>query len=207
MSYKRTFLVDVSSDSAKYGLSSLLYAILYDESGIEVATFDHTFLEVASGVYQINIDGIPNRHRGSLLIFGNINYPDTQSSSEDIAYFLGGFAINPEECEYIKALYHSEINLTIDNIDGVDVWTVAFFENGVQLTNTELSSPRLLILDETGSTVVNGVLTQLGSTYFYRYSASGANRIVEGEPFNAVAYATMPDNVIHEFPRIIGRDT
>ncbi|MGV8131179.1 MAG: hypothetical protein ACP5N7_03730 [Candidatus Pacearchaeota archaeon] len=207
MSYQRTFLLDLSNDSTKYGLD--LVCFLKNTLGQTIQEFSSVIVEVERGVYQITIPTIQDNHRGCLLIYSNVgDSSSTSSSSEEPLTYLAGFAINPEECEYVKALYHSEINLTRDDIDGTDVWTVVFFKNGIPILDTnELGTPGLIVIDETGTLVFNSILSQVGTSYFYRLTKSGAYRIQDGEPFNAVAYALMSDGLNHEFPRIHGRDT
>lgn len=209
MSYHRTFLLDLNNDSSRYGLD--LVCLLKNTNGETVKEFNDVAVEVERGVYQITISNIQDDHRGSLLVYSNVgDSSSTSSSSEESLTYLAGFAINPEECEYIKALYHAEIDLVIDDDSAVDRWTVAFFKNGVQIHYHEpgFEDQVLSIYDENGNSIFSGAdLTQLsGSSNFYRYYASGAERITPGDNISAVAYATI-DGALRQFPRIHGRDS
>lgn len=208
MSYRRTFLLDLNNDNSKHGLD--LVCFLKDTSGQTVEEFSNAGVEIEKGVYQITIYTAYDDHRGSLLVYANTNdSSSTSSSSEESLTYLAGFAINPEECEYVKALYHAEIDLVIDDANGVDRWTVAYFKNGVQIRYHEegFADQLLNVRDENGVSVLASVsLTQVsGTSNFWRYYATGAERSSPGDNLTAVARATI-DGALREFPRILGRD-
>lgn len=209
MSYRRTFLLDLNNDSSKHGLD--LVCFLKNTSGEIIQEFSDVAVEVERGVYQITISNIQDDHRGSLLIYSNVgDSSSTSSSSEEQLTYLAGFAINPEECEYVKALYHSEIDLVIDDANLLDRWTVAYFKNGVQIRHYEpgFADQALSLYDENGNSIFTfATLSQLNSgSNFYGYIATGAERTNKGEVNPAVAYATI-DGVFRQFPRIHGRDS
>lgn len=208
MSYKRAFILDYSADVNKYGLH--IHCDLYNEEGQrQDSALTKRIKEVINGVYLITISNIPEDFRGGLFLFYETQ-PDastSSSSSEDNPFgYLASYAINPEECEYIKALYHSEIDYIVDDDAGVDRWTVALFKNGMHLSLLEVTSPSLVVFDEAGVLKFSQSLTQLGSTRFLKYYASGAERGNPGENLSAETFATI-DGEIRFFPRIHGRDS
>lgn len=205
MSYKRTFILDYSADASKRDLE--LLCVLKNVEGEVIKEFHEHIVEIDRGVYQITISGIQDDHRGSLSVYQATN--SSTSSSDDPITFLAAFAINPEECEYVKALYHSEIDYLVDDAAGIDKWTVAFFKNGILLPFTSLDTPTLFVYEEGGSLKFYGSLTVLGgglAARFCKYYATGAERGLPGENLNGLAYAVI-DGVYTLFPRIHGRDS
>lgn len=210
MSYERVFVLDVTQDTSKHGLS--LHCSLRNKNGAEVSVFHENIHELIPGLYQIYLQTVPDDFRGTMLVFHEDDLGETSSSSsEDSGFtYLAAFAINPEECEYVKNLYHCEIDYVVDDAAALDRWTVAFFVNGVYITDANrVTAANIWVLEETGGYRIAGAsLTHLGGVGigFWVYYASGIFRGQPGENLSAFVQATI-DGKTFIFPRIHGRDS
>lgn len=103
-------------------------------------------------------------------------------------------------------VYHADLQLTIDDVNGRDEYTIIWYRNG-QLLTEELSSPKLTVVNRSdGSNLITNVsMSQIGSEYAYKYDES-SNRIQRGEAYLAVVSFTYNSEDTKTFLKVITRD-
>lgn len=89
-------------------------------------------------------------------------------------------------------IYTAKLTLTDDNGGTADRYEIVWFKNGVRVT-TGITSPTLQVIKAADGTdlIAATAMTQIGTTGAYRYTATGAERIVSGAQYYAVAQATI----------------
>jgi hypothetical protein len=124
-----------------------------------------------------------------------------------IAVTLGDNAIDADTLAADLDLYTGTIELVDDDSGTTDRWVVMWRKNGVFLS-TGVTTPTLTVTNiGTGSDLFTAAtLTHVGSTIFWRYSATAAERITSGVAYGVTASATI-DGSTRTIGAVKGRDT
>ena len=103
-------------------------------------------------------------------------------------------------------LYHADIQLTVDNANTKDEWTITWFRNGVRITTGITLAKIQLVKRADGTNLLAATsMTQIGTTGSYKYD-DAVNRITAGEAVLAIATATI-DGQPRAFAKLITRDS
>lgn len=104
-------------------------------------------------------------------------------------------------------LYHADINLSVDEANTQDEYTITAFKNGVRLTSG-VTSPTIQVVKRADGTdlIAATALTEIGSTESFRYNATTTARITAGEAVIAIFSATI-DAGTRTFSRVLSRDS
>jgi hypothetical protein len=124
----------------------------------------------------------------------------TAASAASTASTLGANAISDATLDPDLDIYTGTVKLTDDASGTVDRWVVMFRQNDDWLTSG-VTNPRLTVtnIGTEGVLLDDVVLTQVGSTIFWKYSAIGAERVTSGVTYGAEVVATISGS-----PRTIG---
>ena len=103
-------------------------------------------------------------------------------------------------------LYHADIQLTVDETNSKDEYTVVWFKNGVRVTSG-ITVPKVQVVKRVDGTdlVAQTAMSQIGATGAYKYDEA-SNRITAGEAVFAVVTATI-DGSGRSFPKVLTRDS
>jgi hypothetical protein len=104
-------------------------------------------------------------------------------------------------------LYTAHIELTVDEANSKDEWTVIWFKNGARVTSG-ITVPTIQIVKRADGTDLIGAaaMTQIGTTGAYKYDATTTARSTAGEAVLAVVAATI-DAASRSFAKVITRDS
>lgn len=102
-------------------------------------------------------------------------------------------------------VYHADIELTIDEANTRDEYTVTWFRNGIRQT-TGITSPTIQVVKRADGTdlIASDTMTEIGSTGSYKYDEA-TNRITNGEAVLVLVGATINSSA-RTFSRLLGRD-
>ena len=105
-----------------------------------------------------------------------------------------------------ERVYHASIELTRDNINQRDEYTVRFLRDLVRLT-AGITTPTIQLVKRADGTdlLAETALSQIGATGAYKYDATAASRLTNGEAAIAVVRATI-DGQTRTMERMVGRD-
>ena len=104
-------------------------------------------------------------------------------------------------------LYTAHIELTIDEANSKDEWTIIWFKNGARVTSGITVSTIQIVKRADGADLVAAVaMTQIGTTGAYKYDATTTSRTTAGEAVLAVVAATI-DAASRSFAKVITRDS
>lgn len=103
--------------------------------------------------------------------------------------------------------YWATVDLTVDDSNTQDEYTVTWFKNGIRQTSG-ITTPLIQIVKRSdGSDLVSSTaMTQIASTGSYKYDASGSERLTAGEASLCVVTATM-DGSARSFSKLVSRDS
>jgi hypothetical protein len=103
-------------------------------------------------------------------------------------------------------LYSVDINLTVDEANTQDEWTICWKKNGIDVTSG-ITVPTLQVVKRSDGTdlVASHTPTQVGSTGVYK-SDQDTNRVTAGEAVVAVVTATI-DGSSRTWRKLLGRDS
>lgn len=129
------------------------------------------------------------------------------SSTQDV--FL-----DPIEIYTDTPIYHADIDLSVDEANTRDEWTITWFMDGIRLTSGLTLIKLQAIKRVDGTNLINDrTMTQIASSGSYKYDAtttsgsgSSNERITAGESVLLVAKATI-DGAARTFARVISRDS
>jgi hypothetical protein len=124
-----------------------------------------------------------------------------------IAVTLDDNAIDADTLASDLDLYTGTIKLVDDDNGTTDRWVVMFRKNGVYLSSG-ITTPRITVVNAgSGAVLISAAtLTQVGSTIFWQYGATGAERITSGVAYGVTASATI-DAATRTIGIVEGRDT
>jgi len=91
-------------------------------------------------------------------------------------------------------VYYADIDLISDDKNSQDEYTVILYTNGEEADAADVSSPQLEVIRPDGTNLIGpSSLTQIGSTNYYKYTATAANdeRITPGQGYTARATWTQ----------------
>ncbi len=102
--------------------------------------------------------------------------------------------------------YHADIQLTVDQANTKDEYTVTWFKNGVRQTSG-ITSPTIQVVKRANGAdlIASTSMTQIGSTGSYKYDEA-TNRITAGEA-NIVVVRGDIDSATRSFSRLVSRDS
>lgn len=102
-------------------------------------------------------------------------------------------------------VYHADIDLTIDDANSQDEYTVQWIKNGAPVTSG-ITVPKIQVVKRADGTdlIAATAMTQIGSTGSYKYTEA-TNRITAGEAVVVVVTATI-DSATRTWKRPAGRD-
>lgn len=106
----------------------------------------------------------------------------------------------------VADLYHADIQLTIDEANTQDEYTVTWFKNGIRVTSG-ITTPLIQVVNRADGTdlVASTAMTQIGTTGSFRYDEA-TNRITNGEAVVIIATATI-DGSARSFTKVGARDS
>lgn len=89
-------------------------------------------------------------------------------------------------------IYPADVQLTVDDGNTQDEWTVQWFKNGAPQTSG-VTSPTIQVVKRADGTdlIASTAMTQIGSTGAYKYDASGSERVTQGEAVLVIVSATI----------------
>jgi hypothetical protein len=100
-------------------------------------------------------------------------------------------------------VYHADISLSIDNAANLDEYTVAWFKNGLPVAGT---TPKISAVNRSGTALISETaMSAVGATNYFKYDASGAQRLPAGETAIVQVKATI-DSAERTFLREIPRN-
>ncbi len=119
-----------------------------------------------------------------------------------------GFAVPGSAMALVDAedVYHADIQLTIDEANPQDEYTVIWHKNGVAITSG-ITVPKIQVVKRADGTdlIANTAMTEIGATETFKYDSPAA-RVTAGEAVVAVATATI-DAATRTWKRVLGRDS
>jgi hypothetical protein len=100
-------------------------------------------------------------------------------------------------------IYHADIAMDIDNTSSQDEYTVVWFKNGLPVAGT---SPKIYAVNRSGAALIaaDTSMVAVGSTNYFKYDATGAQRLPAGETAIVEVKATIdgaPRTFVREIPR------
>lgn len=103
-------------------------------------------------------------------------------------------------------IYQADIDLTVDEANSKDEYTVAWFKNGVPVTSG-ITLPKIQVVKRVDGTdlVAETTMTQIGATSAYKYDEP-SNRITAGEAVVVVVKGTI-DGSVRTWRRPVSRDS
>src|SRR5690606_31088067 len=103
-------------------------------------------------------------------------------------------------------VYHADIQITVDDENNQDEYTVVWFLNGARVTSG-ITSPTIQVIKRSDGTdlVAPTAMSEIGSTETFKYDES-TNRIDKGDAYIVLVAATI-DESSREFARIVTRDS
>ena len=107
----------------------------------------------------------------------------------------------------IVDIYHAVIDLTIDDANSQDEYTVVWFKNGVRLA-AGITLPKIQGVKRADGTdlVAETAMTAIGSSGGVKYDATTTKRTTEGEAVVVIVKATI-DGAVRTFSEVVGRDS
>jgi hypothetical protein len=107
---------------------------------------------------------------------------------------------------YLPDIYHADIDLSVDEANTQDEYTVTWFKNGVRVTSG-ITSPTIQVVKRVDGTdlIASTATTQIGTTASYKKDES-SNRITAGEAVLAIVGGTI-DGSARSFAKVISRDS
>jgi hypothetical protein len=104
-------------------------------------------------------------------------------------------------------LYTAHIELTVDEANSKDEWTVIWYKSGVRVTSG-ITVPTIQIVKRADGTDLIGAaaMTQIGTTGAYKYDATTTARTTAGEAVVSVVVATI-DAASRSFAKVVTRDS
>ena len=103
-------------------------------------------------------------------------------------------------------VYHADIELTVDNINSQDEYTVVWFKNGVRQTAVTAATIQVVKRSDGSNLIASTAMTQIGSTGAFKYDAVTTQRTTAGEDAIAIASATIDAGTV-SFSRNVTRDS
>jgi hypothetical protein len=102
-------------------------------------------------------------------------------------------------------VYHADIAMDIDNTNTRDEYTVVWFKNGIPIAAT---LPKIYASNRDGAALIpeDTAMSAVGSTIYFKYDATGAQRLSAGETAIVEVKATI-DSAIRTFVREIPRNS
>lgn len=158
-----------------------------------------------AGGWGINIGGSSTRAVVYGNVLGNNSSGDiTDSGSNSIIKY--GLDVNATGEANTEDVYHADIDLSIDETNIQDEYTISWFKNGVRVTSG-ITVPKLQVVKRADGSDLIALdnMTQIGSIGSYKYD-EGTNRITAGEAMVAVVTATI-DASSRSFARVLSRDS
>ena len=103
-------------------------------------------------------------------------------------------------------VYHADIELTIDEANTRDEYTVTWFKNGLRVTSG-ITTPTLQVVARADGAdlIASTALTQIGSTGSYKHDEP-TNRLTAGQATIMIVSATI-DSATRSYARVASRDS
>lgn len=103
-------------------------------------------------------------------------------------------------------VYHAAIELTVDDANSQDEYTITWFKNGVRVTSG-ITDPTIQVVKRADGTdlIASATPTEIGSTGSYKHDET-TNRLTAGEAALCIVGATI-DGSARSFEDIVGRDS
>ena len=120
----------------------------------------------------------------------------TETFKVDVAKVLGVAAGD---------VYHADVNLTIDDANSRDEYTVVWFKNGVRLTSG-VSAAAIEVVDREGDALFSSVLLDVAGTQGLYFHNEDTHRTTPGQAVTAIVSATI-DAATRTFSRLVSRDS
>lgn len=104
-------------------------------------------------------------------------------------------------------VYHADVDLSIDDANSQDEYTVVWFKNGVRVSSG-ITSPLINVIKRSDGTdlIASSAMTQIGSSGAYKYDATSSERSTAGESVVAIISATI-DSSTRTWVRVLSRDS
>ena len=191
---------------AQSGQTPLTIKVIPDPTDTIVATVTGTEAVNGKGLYNFNVDSLSGRYHfhvetatGALLgvLYADLINGTTPVACRDLA--LAEMVPSPSD-----DVYHADVDLTYDDADGVDKYTITWFKNAVPV-KTGVTLPTLEVFrQEDGSVLIaTSALINIGDGNF-KYNEL-ANRMASGDGGVAYVEATI-DGAVRDFKDNVGRD-
>lgn len=191
-------------DATRLGLSALPNAdadaagglVISDAGGLDIDAMDTSVSNIETDTNSLNDTKVPQTL--NLTASGNIGIDWANVENPTTTVDLSGTTV--------KSTYWADIELTIDDANGQDEYTVTWYKDGVRQT-TGITSPTIQVIKRADGTdlVASTAMTEIGSTGSYSYDEA-TNRVTAGEAVLVVVAATI-DSGARTFSRVLTRDS
>lgn len=102
-------------------------------------------------------------------------------------------------------VYHADVNLTIDETNSQDEYTVVWFKNGVRLTSG-VSAAAIEVVDREGDTLFNPITLEEAGAHGLYFHNEETDRTTPGQAVTVIVSATI-DGSTRIFSRLVSRDS
>lgn len=187
---------ELQGDWANGGRLDLLIDAILDDTGTSGVVVSATSVRTAVGLAAADLDtqlaALPTASENADAVTDELVSEHTTAGS------VGA---------QLASVYAAQIDLSLDDDNSQDEYTVQWFKNGAPVTSG-ITSPTIQVIKRADGTdlVAQVAMSQIGSTGAYKYDVTSAgSRISEGEAVVVHVQATI-DGATRTWRRVLSRD-
>lgn len=180
---------DAANITAQVSIDGGASAAVADTNPTELAATDHP------GVYVFDLTAAETN--GDVLCVSATSTTDGVQLNPQIVYTL------PADLD--DDIYIAQVDRVIDDANARDEYTVVWYRDGVPVTSG-ITLPKIQVVQRSDGSdlVTESAMTQIGSTAYYKYDATGDGRSSQAETVIVVVKATIAGSE-RTFVTAIGR--